>query len=135
MGRNILAVAAAFVVGGICVFGLEWIGQQIYPLPEGVDPSNQQQLNDYLKQAPAGALLMVLLAQCAGSFVGGVVTGWLGCSRLFQLGLIYGCLALLMAALNVYFIPHPAWFVVLSLLLPIPLALLGNVVGQIQGVR
>jgi hypothetical protein len=40
-----------------------------------------------------------------------------------------------MAALNVYFIPHPAWFVVLSLLLPIPLALLGNVVGQILGVR
>ncbi len=135
MGRNILAVIAAFVVGGIFVVGLELLGQQIYPLPEGVDPNNLEQLKEYIKQAPVGALLLVLVAQSAGSFFGGVVTGWLGCSRLFQLGLIYGVLALVMAGINVYSIPHPTWFVVLSLLLPIPLALFGNVVGQILGVR
>ena len=135
MGRNILAVVAAFVVGGICVFGLEFLGQRFYPLPEGVDPNNMDQLKEYIKQAPAGALGMVLLAQSAGSLVGGIVTGWLGCSRLFLLGLIYGCLALLMAAINVYLIPHPVWFTVLSLVLPIPLALFGTIVGQVLGGR
>lgn len=135
MGRNILALLAAFVAGAVCVLGLEWVGQQIYPLPAGVDPNNLEQLKEYTKLAPAGALVLVLLAQSAGSLVGGIVTGWLGCSRLFLLGLIYGCLALLMAAINVYLIPHPVWFVVLSLVLPLPLALFGNVVGQVLGVR
>lgn len=129
MIRNIVAVIIAFVVGGVFVFSVEALGHRIYPLPEGMDKNNYEQVAEYVKTAPLGALLFVLLAQSSGSFIGGLVTGILGGSRYTLLALIYGVLALTMAAITVSLIKHPAWMTALALILPIPLALLGSKLG------
>ncbi len=53
-----------------------------------------------------------------------------GRAKLF-LALIYGALALTMAAITVSLIKHPTWMTALALLLPIPLSLLGSKFGQL----
>lgn len=130
MLRNVLAVLAAFFVGGLCVFTVEMIGHRVYPLPEGVDPSDMKQIAEYIKTAPLGSLFFVLLAQSTGSFVGGVVTGLISRVSKTTVAIFYGVLGLIMAGLNLALIPHPLWFAVLSVLLPIPLAVLGSRVGS-----
>lgn len=109
---------------------LEAIGHQIYPIPPEVDATDLDQLALYIKSAPIGALVFVLLAQSAGSVVGGSVCGFLGRGSSMILSLIYGVLALCMASLNLILIPHPIWMVVLSLVLPIPLAVSAGVVAS-----
>ncbi len=131
MIRNIVAVVVAFFIGGLWVFGIEVIGHRVFPLPAGMDKNNVKQVAEYVKTAPLGALLFVLLAQSAGSFMGGLVTWMLGGSRQTLLALIYGSLALMMAAITMYLVEHPVWMTVLALVLPIPLSLLGSKLGQL----
>lgn len=126
MVRNILAVVVAFVVAGCFVVGVEALGHVVYPIPEGLDTTDFKQLADYVKVAPIGALLFVLLAQSCGSFAGGFITRVVGGSSYGRLALIYGVLALTMAAINVLLIPHPLWMTVLALALPIPLSWVGS---------
>lgn len=125
MVRNIIAVIVGFVVGGIAVFLVESIGHQVYPIPAGLDLSKPEAIAEYVSKAPIGAILFVLIAQSAGSFIGGLITGLIAVAKA-PTAIIYGVLALAMAGLNAFLIPHPVWFLVPSLLLPIPLALFGS---------
>lgn len=127
MIRNIVAVIAAFITGGIAVFGIEALSHSFYPLPEGMDPSDMKQIAEYIKTAPIGPMVFVLLAQSAGSFVGGFVTGLISRSKQTVVAIVYGLLGLAMAALNLILVPvHPLWFAIASVILPIPLALVGS---------
>ena len=130
MLRNTIAVIAGFIGGGIFVFVFEAIGHVIYPIPEGLDISKPGAIANYVSTAPVGAILFVLFAQSAGSFFGGLITGLIATARI-PTALVYGMLALVMASLNAFMIPHPAWFLVPSLLLPIPLSLLGSRCSQV----
>lgn len=125
MVRNILGVIAGFIVGGIFVNLFQWVGHQIFPIPANINQSDLASLGEYTKTAPLGALVAVIVAQTLGSFFGGLVTGLIAIAK-NTTAWIYGVLALLMAGLNAFLLPHPIWFVVVSLLLPIPLALLGS---------
>lgn len=126
MVRNILTVVCAFILGGIAVFSFEALGHVTYPLPDDLDTTNYEQLAAYVKAAPAGALAFVLLAQSAGSIVGGAVCGFFGRSNSTLLSIVYGVLALGMASLNLILIPHPLWMIVASLALPIPLSVIAG---------
>jgi len=128
--RNILTVIAAFILGGIAVFSFETLGHSVYPVPKDLDTTNYEQLEAYVKTAPLGALLFVLIAQSAGSMVGGAVCGFLGRSKATLLSIIYGFLALLMASLNLIMIPHPMWMIIASLALPIPLSIIAGKVAS-----
>ncbi|HNQ14818.1 MAG TPA: hypothetical protein PKM58_04590 [Pyrinomonadaceae bacterium] len=134
MVRNVLSVVLAFVIGGLAVFAVEKLGHTVYPIPAGLDPNNLEGLAEYVKTMPVGALLFVLAAQSAGSLIGGLVTGFVSVAK-FPTAMIYGVLALIMAALNAFAIPHPIWFTIVSLVLPIPLALLGSRIGRTLWVK
>src|SRR5215204_2219749 len=130
MVRNILAVIVAFIGGGIFVFSVEAIGHVVYPLPAGLDMSKPDTIAEYVKNAPIGAILFVLLAQSAGSLGGGFIAGLISRGNRQRVAIIYSVLALLMACLNLWLIPHPLWFIALSIALPVPLALVGSHIGS-----
>lgn len=133
MIRSILGLIVGFIAGGVAVFLFEWIGHQVYPIPPGLDTSDMKALAEYSKTAPVGAHAAILVAQCAGSLVGGFVTALIAVSARTLFVFIYGVLALLMALLNIYLLPHPVWFVVAAIILPIPLALAGGKIGGALG--
>jgi hypothetical protein len=125
MLKNMLSVVAAFIVGFVCMFAIEKVGHTVYPVPAGLDISKPETIVEYLKSAPAGALLFALGAQLIGAFVGGLVTGLIAVAK-FPMAMTYGVLMTFFALMNIYVIPHPYWFGALALLLPIPLALAGS---------
>ncbi|MCK6623004.1 MAG: hypothetical protein HUU32_18855 [Calditrichaceae bacterium] len=71
MMRSVLAVIAGVVAAGIIIALVEMAGQQIYPLPEGVNPADPESVKAAMANIPTGGLLFVLLAWALGSFGGG----------------------------------------------------------------
>lgn len=57
--RNILAVLAGLVLACLVITGIESIGHRIYPQPPKLDFRNKEQMLDYIRHAPPGALLFV----------------------------------------------------------------------------
>lgn len=130
MLKNMLSVVAAFIGGFVCVFAIEKIGHAVYPPPPGIDISKPGTIVEYVRSMPVGAMLIVLGAQSAGSFVGGLITGVISVAK-YPMAMTYGVLALFLAFFSIYVAPHPYWFIALSLLLPIPLSLAGSRFGQL----
>ncbi|MBK7707658.1 MAG: hypothetical protein IPJ30_18395 [Acidobacteria bacterium] len=134
MLKNMLSVVAAFIIGGICVFAIEKIGHAVYPVPAGLDILRPETIIEYVKNAPVGALLFALAAQCFGAFIGGFVTALIAIAK-FPMAMTYGGLILFFALMNLIVVPHPYWFMALALLLPVPLALAGSSFGQLFAKR
>jgi hypothetical protein len=123
MTRNIIAIAAAIVTGGLVVYSMDMLGHQIYPVTSGLDPARPETIIEYLKTAPVGALLWVALAQAAGAFSGGSIA--MAISKTKRAALVYGIIALVFGAVNILTVPHPPWLEGLLVILPIPSAMLG----------
>ena len=123
MKRNVMAVVAAIVTGGIVVFILDFVGHAIYPVEPGLDLSRPESVSEYMKSIPVGALMLVAFSQAAGAYSGGFVSGLISKSR--TVALAYGVFALLLGVLNLLAIPHPVWLSVVLILVPVPAAVLG----------
>ena len=123
--RSVLALFAGAVAASALIGLVEALGQRIYPLPAGVDPSNAESLRAAAANVPTGALLIVLLGWALGSAAG----GWLAAriaSRSPRLhGLALGLPLTAAGISNMLAIPHPPWFLFLGLLVFMPSALGG----------
>lgn len=125
MGRTLLAVIAGAVVMWLTIFALEFIGHALFPPPPGLDPRSQADLASIMAQAPAGAMVMLVVAWIAGAFTGGLTAARL--SHRHKRGAAIAVALLVMAGVAgmIYLVPdHPVWVSALGLLLPVPAALL-----------
>ena len=124
--KLIAAVFIGIMLGAVAIFILEIAGHALYPPPPGIDRTDPEALASLIANAPAGALLMVVLAYAFGAFVGGLITHLIARSPKQRDALITGFILMLMGAYNLFTIPHPAWMVVLSLLTFLPFAFFGG---------
>lgn len=129
MLRNILAVIAGLVAGIIVISIVEFLGHGVYPLPTDIDPTDEAAMQEVMMKAPVGALLLVIVAYVFGSFAGGLVASWLSRSTPMRNAIIVGILLLVAGVVNVFMIPHPVWYLVLSLAVYLPFAYLGGKLG------
>lgn len=129
MLRNILAIIAGLAAGIVVIFIMEFVGHGIYPPPAGFDPTDEAAMENVMMQAPVGALLMVILAYILGSFAGGFVASQLSRSAPLRNAIIVGILLLIAGVVNVFMIPHPVWYLVLSMAVYLPFAYLGGKLG------
>jgi hypothetical protein len=125
MGRSILAVLLGVVVGGLMVAAVEFVSHLIYPPPPGLDPANIEALKTAMANAPAGALLFVLLAWALGSLGGGWLAASIARRSPTRHALIVGAVLMAMGILNMVMIPHPPSFWLAALVLFLPAAYLG----------
>ncbi|MBK9273744.1 MAG: hypothetical protein IPM49_04285 [Flavobacteriales bacterium] len=125
--RNILAVLAGLVVGGIVNMGLIMVGGAIMPPPPGVDVNDIASINAHIGEYSVAQMLVPLLAHALGALVGAFVAARLGASRHLMLALIVGAINLVGGIMAVRMIPNsPMWFNVLDLgLAYLPMAWLG----------
>ncbi len=123
--RGIAATAAGIVCGIVLITAVQALGIRLYPLPPGVDPADPEAVARVVRDAPAGALLMVELSYAAGSLAAGIVVGLIARRRPFLLAGIIGGLLTAAGFANLAAIPHPMWFAVLSTVTYLPCALLG----------
>lgn len=121
LARGIAATVAGTLAAGLFIAVVEWLGHQIYPPPAGLKPGDMQAIAAHVAQAPPGALLMVLLAWVAGVFFGGLLAARIAGRRQRLYAGVIGAVVLLGAIANFVLIPHPAWFMAVSVI-ALPLA-------------
>ena len=127
IAKNVGAVVLGLVVGMIAITLMHVLGELLYPLPEGVDGNNPESLAAYIPTMPFGAFMMVLLAHQSGAFFGSIAAVLVlrKSGNAMRLGFIVGALMMVFGIMNLFMLPHPAWFAIVDTVLYIPLALLG----------
>ncbi len=133
--QNILPVIAGGICAVITVALIEIVGHAIYPPPADIDLSNRAEIAKLIKTLPLGALLFVVFAWGAGSFVGALISTLLSFRRSLVPGMIVGVFILAATLATLLSIPHPAWMFIAGLILPVPVAFLGvKLAHQLNGV-
>lgn len=128
--KNFLSVVAGLLTGLLLIFVIEYISHKMYPQPPGFDLSKADRETQafFIRLMPTGAFLMVLLAYSLGAFSGGFVSAFI--SKKLKISLVVGGVLMLAGIANFIMVPHPVWFVVVSLLTYGPFAFAGGKLGM-----
>jgi hypothetical protein len=116
IGHTIIAVIAGVVVAFALGAAIEWLGHQMYPMPPGVDLSRPEQAQDYVRNLPVGALLIVLTSWVVATFCGGIVAAAIEKGRPRRAAAIVGVVVLAATIANLTLIAHPLWFSIAGVL-------------------
>ena len=108
MIRDVLAVIIGLVLGNLAIMGLHSLGTVFYPLPKELDISNTLEIAKYIKKAPLGSMLFVMLAHLGGTFISGIFTTLIS-KNIIPIYII-GSFFTISGMYNLYILPHPLWF-------------------------
>jgi hypothetical protein len=129
--KNVLAVFAGALIGGVVNMGLIMISGSIIPPPEGADLTTPEGLNAAMPLMEAKHFIFPFLAHALGTLVGAFIASRIGATRKMGLALIVGVLFLVGGISAVFLIPAPIWFILLDLIMAyIPMAWLGGKLGS-----
>ncbi len=124
--RNVLAVVAGIVLGGLINMGLVTIGPEIIPLPEAIDPNDMESFKAHGHLMEPKHFLYAFLAHALGTLAGAFVAAKFGASRQMVLALIIGGFFLLGGITAATMIPAPTWFIATDLIVAyLPMGWLG----------
>lgn len=124
--KNILAVVAGVVIGGIVNSLIVNVGPAVVPLPEGADVSSMDGLRESMHLFRPVNFLPPFLAHAIGTLAGAFMAAKLAASHAMKLALGIGVFFLAGGIAAVVMLGGPAWFIVADLVLAyIPMAWLG----------
>lgn len=115
--RKILGMFVGLCLAVMVVVMVQAVGHRIWPLPQGVDFRDAEQVAALVRALPAGALLWVAFSYFAGTLAGAYVAliiardAW---AFTWPAVAVEGVL-LAFGVLNLMALPHPAWFWVTAL--------------------
>lgn len=125
--KNILAVVAGLVAGGIINTLIIGVSGKIIPPPEGADVTTFEGIKASIHLFEPKHFLMPFLAHALNALVGAFVTAKIAANRHLLLAMIIGIITLLGGIAAVVMIPAPLWFNVTDLTLAyLPMAFLGG---------
>lgn len=129
--RNILAVVAGLILGGMVNLGIITISGSIIPPPEGADVTTPEGLKASIHLFEPKHFLMPFLAHALGTFVGALVAALIAANRKMLFAIVIGLFNLTGGIVAVTMIPAPMWFNVTDLVLAyIPMAVAGGKLGS-----
>lgn len=73
MIRKIIALVVGLLAALALVTAIEGLGYELYPLPDGIDTQNLDQMRKHIESLPPQALLIVLSAWIVATMVGGLL--------------------------------------------------------------
>lgn len=129
MVRSVAAVVAGLLMSVLITALIEWAGQQLFPLPPGLDFTDPAQRESLMQQMPAAALWFVLAAWFFGATDGAMLAAWLAPARPWLHGLAVVGLSGLAALSMLLWLPHPFWFVMLTPVAYLLAWLIGGKIG------
>lgn len=126
--RNILAVFAGLVAGGLANSGIILLGPNLIPPPEGVDPSVMESIKANVDLYGAKHFIIPFLAHAVGTLVGAFIAVKLGVSRHKILAFIVAGIFLIMGSIMAFLLPEFWVFSIVDLSFAyIPMAILGYI--------
>ena len=128
--RSVVGVILGLVAAAVIIALLEAVGHAIYPPPPGIDLYDPEALKSIIDQLPLGAIVMVLVAWGAGTFVGGFTAGAIAGRAQVIHGMIVGGIEMACAVITMILIPHPVWFMIASVFVVLVPALVGALLAK-----
>ena len=113
--KNILAVIAGIIIGGIVNMGIITISGSIIPPPDGADLTTTEGLKASMHLLEPKHFLMPFVAHALGIFVSALVAALIVATHKMKFALGLGAFSLLGGITAVLMIPAPMWFNVLDL--------------------
>lgn len=110
MVRNIIAVIAGILAGGVVNMGIITLGPMVIPSPPGVDMSTMEGIAAAMPLMEAKHFLVPFLAHALGSFVGALVAALIAISHKMGIALGIGAFTMLGGIIAALMIPAPLWF-------------------------
>lgn len=115
--KNILAVIAGVILGGIVNMSLVTLGPSIIPPPAGVDMMTAEGLAEGMRLMTPKHFIFPFLAHALGALVGAFTAVKLAVSHHLKLALGIGALFLIGGMMMIQMIPDtPTWFAALDLI-------------------
>ena len=110
MLRNIGAVVVGLIAGNVWNMALIVLNSKVlFPMAEGTDMQDPEQMKAYIASLPAPAFAMVLAAHVGQAGIGGWIAARLGRSRPMLLAGVIGALTVAGAVYNQIALEGPAW--------------------------
>jgi hypothetical protein len=129
----ILAGVAGVVTGGAVVALVEAVGHWTYAPATPFDPASREAMEAFIRTLPIGAFLFVLAAYLLGTAAGAVAATLVARRHAPRFAWIVGSLILAGAVVNFFAIPHPAWFVVATVVaVPLTALLAGRAAQALE---
>lgn len=129
--RNILAVIAGIVVGGVVNMAIIMVSPHIIPPPAGVDVTKAESLRESMHLFGPRHFLFPFLAHALGTLAGSFVAYLVAASKRSAFAYTIGVFFLAGGIAAASMIPAPVWFIVLDLVAAyIPMAWLGARLGR-----
>ncbi len=131
MLRNILAVIAGILGGGLIVGLIQSVGHRLYGTTESIDRYDTAAMTEFIESLPLEALLFVLVAHAFGAFMAGLIASKLAETSKFSLGCIAAGFIVLGALMSMFMIPgQPIWLKIIDPLSAVLLGILGSQLGS-----
>lgn len=92
--RNILAIIAGFVIGGIVNMGLIMLSGSIIPPPAGADLTTPEGIQAAASLLEPRHFIFPFLAHALGTLSGALVAAWIAASNKMRLAFVIGILTL-----------------------------------------
>lgn len=129
--RNILAILAGAIIGGIVNMTIIMLGPSVIPPPDGVDVNNAESLARAMHLFEPRHFIMPFLAHALGTLAGALTAYLIAASYKMQFAYVIGVLFLCGGITACFMISAPFWFMALDLLAAyIPMAWLGIQLGS-----
>ena len=128
--RNVLAVVAGIVIGGVVNMILITLSPLLIPPPKGVDVSNSEGLIKAMPLLKPQHFIMPFLAHAVGTLAGALAAYLIAASYKAHIAYAIGVLFLCGGVAASFMIPAPIWFKALDLVVAyLPMAWLGILIG------
>ena len=123
--KRILGVLAGVAVGLVFVMAGDYLSSVIHPWQKGLDYHNKEVVANFMLTVPFTAFLVMMVAYAFGAFLGGIVAALITGRSASRPAIIVGIILTIGSIFNQVEIPHPLWFAIAAVLIPIPLAWCG----------
>lgn len=125
--KNVLAVVAGILIGGLVNMAIIMMSSSIIPPPEGVDVTTVEGLKEGMQHFKHINFLMPFLAHALGVLAGAFIAAKIAAKQKMTLAFLVGVFFLLGGIANVMMLPSPMWFNLVDLLFAyLPMAWIGG---------
>ncbi|MCB9246797.1 MAG: hypothetical protein H6606_10255 [Flavobacteriales bacterium] len=133
---RVLGILAGMLIGGVVVGFVEGIGHEMFPLPEGFDSNNKDNIRAYLDTAPTLAILMVPIAWIVGAFCASFIATLIAPKYWRSNRFIISAIFLILSIAMLTMLPSTWYMWAIALLLLFPFGFMGSgLAGMIRKER
>lgn len=111
--RLVVGCLAGILAAMLLIAGIQTVGHQIFPPPEGLADASGDQLAALIAAIPFEAWIPVLVSYLLGAEAGAAIAGLIS-RRPGLTAAIVGAVLLGATAANLTLLPHPTWFAIAS---------------------